>query len=262
MTSNLPLTLLDPFVEGAVNLRDLGGLPAGEYRVRRGRVFRSGMMHAISPEGLERLAGQHGIRTIVDLRNQVELDQDGLSDFDAAGIRHIHLPVSASTAATPDAQDVRAARMRAFMEGTRSWSEAYQAIVSYCAPAYVRFFETIAEPDSLAAVFHCSAGRDRTGIAAALLLEVLGVDDEKIVTDYHATGVHLQPHAHRYSRISVELGMTGDEIARLLMTNPAAMTEFLSHMRETHGGAERYLVTNGLDPAVLVEIRGQLLERA
>lgn len=133
---------------------------------------------------------------------------------------------------------------------------------SYCAPAYVRFFETIAEPDSLAAVFHCSAGRDRTGIAAALLLEVLGVDDETIVTDYHATGNNLQPHAHRYGRISVELGMTGDEIARLLMTNPAAMTEFLAHMRETHGGAEQYLVTNGLDRAILAEIRGQLLERA
>ncbi len=262
MTGAIPLTLLDSVVEGAVNLRDLGGLSAGDHVVRRGRIFRSGMMHAITPAGLERLAGHHGIRTIVDLRNQVELDHDGLSDFDSAGIRHVHLPVLASTAATPDAQDVRAARMRAFMDGTSSWSEAYKSIVTNCAPSYVRFFETVAEPESLAAVFPCSAGRDRTGIAAALLLEVLGVDEPTIVTDYHATGPHLQPHAHRYHRISVELGMTGDEIARLLMTNPDAMSEFLAHMREAHGGAEQYLLANGLDPAVLEEIRGQLLERA
>jgi protein-tyrosine phosphatase len=127
-------------------------------------------------------------------------------------------------------------------------------------PSYVTFFETITQPDVLATVFHCAAGRDRTGVAAALLLDVLDVEDELIVADYHATGSNLQPHAHRYSRVATEIGMSDEEFAKLLMTDPAAMTEFLAFLRETYGGAERYLVEGGLDSAMIAEVRGRLSE--
>ena len=258
MTSSFVSPALDSSVEGAVNLRDLGGLPTRSGRIRKGLIYRSGMMHQITATGLSALANDLGVRTIIDFRNQLELDSDGLSDFDSAVIRHVHVPIGATTVLTPDE---RQERMRRFMEGKVSWSEAYRRMASDFRPSYVTFFETIAKPEVFAAVFHCAAGRDRTGVAAALLLDVLGVDDELIVEDYHATGPNLQSHAHRYSRVSTEIGMSDEEFARLLMTDPAAMTEFLGFLRETYGGAERYLLEGGLDKAIVAEVRGQLSER-
>lgn len=272
MACEISFSTLDSVVEGAVNLRDIGGLPAGDQRVRRGLVYRSGMMHCITEAGLVSLANDHRIRTIIDFRNAQELEDDGLSDFDPSGIRHIHLPVIGSTAVPgsdnappPTAQEsleTRRARMRQLMDGTLSWSTSYRGIIEKFGASYVRFFETLATPDTLAAVFHCSAGRDRTGIGAALLLDILGVHEETIVHDYHATGAFLQPHAHRYHRLQSEMGWTLDEIGRLLMTHPAAMTEFLAFMRDDFGGAENYMTVNGLDPAVIAELGGQLLEPA
>lgn len=272
MTGEIQLTLLDPVVEGAVNLRDLGGLVAGGHVVRRGRIFRSGMMHCISEPGLAALGRDHHIRTVIDFRNAQELEGDGLSNFDSSGLRYIHLPIidsgavagndGTAPASAQESLELRRARMRELMDGTLSWSTSYRGIIEKYGASYVRFFETLAAPGTLAAVFHCAAGRDRTGIGAALLLDILGVDEETIVHDYHATGAILQPHAHRYVRLQSEMGWTTDEIGRLLMTHPAAMTEFLTFLREDFGGAEAYMVANGLDPAVLTELRGQLLERA
>lgn len=251
---------LDAEVEGAVNLRDLGGLPAGDRSIRRGRLFRSGMTHAIPPEGLRHLATVRGVRTVIDFRNQNELEHDGVSAFEPAGIRHVHLPVIGTTATTPESREVRVQRMRELMDGTLSWSVSYRNIIDQWGAAYVRFFEALVQPDTLAAVFHCAAGRDRTGIAAALVLQSVGVADEVIVADYHATGGHLQPHAHRYARVASDLDMSIEEVAQLLMTRPEAMSEFLAYLGEQYGGAERYLVTNGLDRAVIAELRGRLLE--
>ena len=93
-TSAVHSECLDAVVEGAVNLRDLGGFRTHDgLAVRPGRVYRSGMMQHITPAGLAALRDTFGIRTVVDLRNAQELEADGVSPFEDHGIAWRSVPI-------------------------------------------------------------------------------------------------------------------------------------------------------------------------
>jgi protein-tyrosine phosphatase len=126
--------------------------------------------------------------------------------------------------------------------------------------AFVEFFDALSQPDALPAVFHCSAGRDRTGVAAALLLNVLGVPDEAIAADYARTGALLMPHLHRYARMRDSLGLTDDQMAALLMTEARVMARFMSWLRDEYGNAADMLLGAGLPAATLAGLKGRLLQ--
>ena len=248
---------LDREVDGAVNFRDLGGYRAGAVRIRRGLLYRSGMTHTITPAGLQALVERYGLRTVIDLRAPSELAEDGVPAFDRFGIRYHHAPVFDNVTMTTEARAQRLAEMRA---GTYDWTGIYVRMVDVGAAAYRQLFEVLARPDALPAVFHCAAGRDRTGVAAALLLAALGVEPEDIAADYALTGVHLRPHAGRFLRPSAPMRLTADEIARALDTSADAMAHFLALVTEQHGSVEGYLMSIGVAPETLMAIRDRLLE--
>ena len=109
-------------------------------------------------------------------------------------------------------------------------------------------------------MFHCTGGRDRTGVAAALLLSSLGVDDETIAQDYALTGEWLQPHVDRFGRQMEALQMTRESWARLLETSAGAMLRFLAWLREEHGSAQAYLREAGVGAVTVEAAREHLLE--
>ena len=249
---------LDADIEGAVNFRDLGGYRTQDGRVvRSGRVYRCGMMHHISPAGLALLRDNLGIRTVVDLRNALELEGDGLSPLPDYGIDWRNLPIGGDTVMTPEE---RRDRFQALASGEIDWSQSYIQMVGRAPGAFRAFFELAADPAQVPLVFHCTGGRDRTGVAAALLLSSLGVDDETIAQDYALTGEWLQPHVDRFGRQMEALQMTRESWARLLETSAGAMLRFLAWLREEHGGAESYLREAGVSAVTVEAARERLLE--
>jgi protein-tyrosine phosphatase len=248
--------VLDARVAGAVNLRDIGGYPAGDRRVRWGRVYRSGLTHAITSEGLATLAGELGIRTIIDLRTPAER-RAGLLALGESGIRDIHVSLLDGDEV---AEAVQIERVMAMFAGTYDWAASYVEMVE-ARPAMLRLvFEALAEPGALPAVVHCSGGRDRTGVTIGLLLAVLGVAPETIAEDYALTGDLLTPHVQHFAGFALAAGLSVEDMARLVRTTPETMLTFLRRIEERYGSAERTLLEAGIRPETIAALREALLE--
>jgi protein-tyrosine phosphatase len=129
------------------------------------------------------------------------------------------------------------------------------------APAIASVFALLARSVRLPAVFHCSAGKDRTGVVAALVLAALGVDDDQIAGDYHLS-------APAMDRLVAWITAHRPEVAEHMARQPRALLEcpqdailvFLHRLRRRHGGVESYLADIGVDRATLDDLRATLLE--
>jgi protein-tyrosine phosphatase len=249
---------LDATIEGAVNFRDLGGHPAGRRRVRRGLLYRSAMTHTITQSGLARLAGEYGLRTVIDLRSEEEIAEYGTPPFVDAGVGYLHAPVVARGRAAPP--EIVERYRREMREGSFDWSASYLRMIENGGDAFRRVFETLATPGALPAVFHCIAGRDRTGVAAALVLGSLGVSAEDIAADYALTGAHLRRHSRHFSRQAERLGLTSERMAAILETEAEAMHRFLDEVTRRHGSVDGAVAAVGVHAATIETLRTALLE--
>jgi hypothetical protein len=220
-------------------------------------LFRSGLTHALEAEGLSRLRSRLGIRTVIDLRNDGEIRDDGTAPFATHGIVHRRVALYGVTAATPEQRRERIAQMAS---RGYDWCATYQDLATRHPAAFVDFTRLLLQPGALPAVFHCTGGRDRTGVAAALLLSLLGVPEEAVAADYARTGALLLPHLHRYARIRERLGFDQAQMATLMATEAGDMLRFLQWLKREHGGAQTLLFHNGLTEAEAAEIRAVLLE--
>ena len=159
-------------LEGAVNFRDLGGYDAGDGLQTRWRtLFRADGLGELTETDITVL-GELGIRTVIDLRSGSELER-GRFDVEAHPAAFHHFPFIEEL---PDAQDFD---RRPGLLGTQ-----YLEIVRDAGGQILAALEVLATPDALPAVFHCTAGKDRTGVLSAVLLSLLGVDEPTVVADY------------------------------------------------------------------------------
>lgn len=183
-----------------LNARDLGGLPVSGGVFAAGQVFRSGALGELSSADAEVL-GARGIATVYDLRTAGE--EAAAPDRVPAGAESILLDVLADSPETGAANvgemlkdPVRLAEALGDGQGAEMLRSSYRHIVSLpsARTAYAAFFRGLAD-DSRggAALFHCTAGKDRTGWAAAALLTLLGASSETIHDDYLQTNTDFVP---------------------------------------------------------------------
>lgn len=169
--------------EGAFNVRDLGGFETEDgRRVRRNLVFRSDDLSGLAPGGLAALA-ECGIRTVVDFRGgeEVELAPNRLP---ATVTRQIRLPIEPGS--------ILALADLTCESGPALMCELYRALARTAQEMYWEFFRLLSNPGNAPLLFHCSAGKDRTGFAAALFLASLGVSREEIFDDYLLSAVFVE----------------------------------------------------------------------
>ena len=256
---------LDGVVEGAVNLRDLGGLPTRDgAKIRPHRLLRSGLMHAITEAGLATLRDTLGVRTVIDFRDPREREEDGLVDWARLGVTARHLPPLSDAAFVAQQRVVsgeQAAAWQASRPGGGLDRALYRDLVSGDAGrhAYRAFLERLADPGTGPTVFHCSGGRDRTGIAAALALTVLGVDEAVICEDYRLSGEQLRPHTRHFAEQLATFGLTEPQWFKLIECRTATMAGFLDDLRAEHGSPMGYVEAIGVGSETVEAMRAALL---
>lgn len=245
-------------LEGVRNFRDLGGYPTVDgFTTVWGEVFRADAVSLLTQDGW-RGVSELGIKRIYDLRRQGERDRSPTIDH---GLGHdvVHLSIGDT--------EVEMSLIDWFTHrGTEEpWDAAYMAgmyrdILTDYAEAYVRLFTEIANPAHRPAVFHCTAGKDRTGIAAAILLTVLGVDRETILDDYELTNVVRSNQ--RIAELTPELEAAGIDVERVrpyLSAPRDTMVATLDWLETEHGGVERFLISSGVSEKTLGDLRSDLL---
>lgn len=232
-------------LEVAHNVRHLGGYGTRDGRVTTGVAVRSASLHRLTSRGLEGLR-ELGVSTIVDLRSDVERAREVTPDTRRFGIEVVHAPVFQ--------QDASPVGLAGEFPG---FAVVYAMFLEVGRPAYRVLFETLAEAEGRV-LFHCAAGKDRTGVGAALLLELAGVDDAAIIEDYVMTERLLAPLKDQWLPQMRERGFDETKAAALLAAPRRDMEETLRHLRERFGDAEGYARAIGVSDRVVSAVRARL----
>jgi protein-tyrosine phosphatase len=232
-------------LEVAHNVRHLGGYPTAAGAETTDVAIRSASLHRLTDRGLEQLR-EREVLTIVDFRSDAERERDRTPDASRYGIRVVHAPVFQ--------HDMSPAGFDGEFPG---FAVVYAMFLEVGAAAYRALFETVAEADGRV-LFHCAAGKDRTGIAAALLLDLAGVDEATIIEDYTLTEQLLAPLKEQWLPQMRERGFDEARAAALLAAPAEDMAATLRHLRERYGSAEEYARAIGVSSDTISAVRARL----
>lgn len=238
-------------LEGAFNFRDLGGLPTVDgATTRAGLMFRSDALHHLLPSDVEHLT-ELGMRTIIDLRSAVELERTGRGPLESTDMQWLHAPLSHGDAAAGNVLPPALAEGdlgRHYAESLDERTETLAAVI-----------EHLATRDNLPAVFHCTAGKDRTGMVAALVLSLVGVSDDVIVHDYTLTDdrmVFVMERIRAAGDFPQPITPLHERVGR---AEASSMEKFLDALHHRYGGAEGWARAAGISDDTLASLREVLL---
>ena len=180
------------FLEGASNFRDLGGYSAGNRQTVWRKLFRSQGLAQLTDSDLETLS-EIGIKTVIDFRSDSEVES--APSRLPEGVKIVRLPIVASSPndTVPSVMELMSRGELDSLQAIAYMEQANRGFAIESVPQYRDFFKTLLNPDAYPVVFHCAAGKDRTGFAAALVLSALGVDWNTIMDDYLLTNTYLIP---------------------------------------------------------------------
>ncbi|QOV98636.1 tyrosine-protein phosphatase [Rhodococcus pyridinivorans] len=273
MTSNDVTTgggVITTPLPGTTNTRDLGGLPTTAGRiVARGTLFRgdvlgppgSGAECCWSDEFAQTYRAL-GLQLVVDLRSapEVELVPSAWAPETGARLLHAPIPEGVEGTETDFMGMLRNGAITRF--GPADLGVWYSQVFHRRAGVFGRVIAEIADPHGRPTLIHCHAGKDRTGLLVALILEVLGVPREAILEDYTVTGVNRRHVAEQAAPLIAELGLVMDEVRTFFEAPPLAMSSALEYLDREYGGVRGYLQqAGGVEPERLDALREGLLSR-
>lgn len=232
-------------LEGAYNVRDIGSyVTATGQTVSPGHLFRADGLHKLTEQDQVLLLGR-GIRTIIDLRHGDEqLAKKNVFAESAAVVYHNISLINPATT---------------LVENIRTLGDMYVNMLDQCGQSLREVFERISEAPAGGVLFHCAAGKDRTGVVAGLLLDLAGVPAEVIAQDYAETEINLAPLMEEF-RAEMPEAMQGGKYDAFLGSAPENMVKMLDHLHNVYGGAEGYLISIGLDENQIAALKRRLLE--
>lgn len=262
MTTYMEKTIIKPF-SGLANFRDLGGKTTRDgRRIKTGLLFRSDALHKLTQEDLHTFA-RHGIRTVCDLRTPRERKRKpNRIPLDPAIAQH-HFPIY------PD-PNFREYQLFAYLFGHAGGeryqayiAEFYQRIAFVHADVHGKVISLLSEEAHVPALFHCSAGRDRTGFVAALVQLLLGVPRETVIKEYLLTNDYVADAMQQFIKKLGWLrvfGVTEQRMQQIMLVKAAYLEAVLDQIDQQYGSIDGYaLQACGLSDQCLAKLRALLL---
>lgn len=260
LADDLPQRILD--VEGVINFRDMGGYPTADgRRVRTGLVYRSGALGDVTEQGLATLQ-ELDIKLICDLRSDPEQAAAPNKLPQNPTPVYVHLPLLAA--------ENRRERLMALFFNRRKFTtmmpEMYtRVIIDGNAHLYGDILRRMANADNLPTLIHCTAGKDRTGVAAMLILSLLGVPDEIIIADYSLSNLSYDSFL-KFGNLAMGsiawTGVTAEDLQPLFVSHPDTLKTALAHIQRKYGSVASYLRSAaGVNDETQQKIRDNLLEQ-
>lgn len=251
---------------GGCNFRDVGGYPTEDRRkVRRGVLYRSGVLTYLTPSD-HAIIAPASIRTIVDLRREDEIIAEPTTW--QGPVRKLSWQLDEAVAATqrgaPWEHAASGDEARAWMAGS------YATMKDWLARPLRGIFDALLDGGA-PVLFHCAAGKDRTGFCAGLVLGLAGVGEDAILADYTLTNTAVDLHAFTIAHRTAGMGLTDGEHPfekmlpdvrnALMRADPAYLKSALNAVVAQHGSIEGYArEALGLDTAQIAFVRELLLE--
>lgn len=259
MTENGNLRHL-PLV-GTYNIRDLGGYPTSDGRTTRWRAFlRGDALHRLPPVSQQTLLDM-GLDTVIDLRFANELaeapnvfatsvngDGNGNDADGARSVKYVNISLMDGLARAASAQPLD------------NLEAVYQAVLTHCQPALCAVFAVISASKDAPVLFHCTAGKDRTGLIAALLLGLAEVAPEIIAEDYALTDQYLGTLKQELRDKAAASGQDLELYERMLEAKAEAMLKTLTFIHEKYNTVAAYLLEIGLGEEQVMRLRSRIVE--
>ncbi len=200
----------------------------------------------IEPGDVDVLVHEIGLKTVVDIRRRSETRHES-APWDEHGVRWLNYPFGLGRGA-------------AVASAGADFPAVYMGYIENDPKTVAEAVSTLLEPDHLPAMFHCAAGKDRTGVLSALLLDTLGVTRDAIADDYAMSGDAVEPILERLSAQDPYRKMLEGYDPAEHMPHRQHMLDFLTRLHSNHGGAAAWLQTQGVDLALIQRFRAALLE--
>lgn len=232
--------------EGLDNVRDVGGLPlTAGGTTRSGVLLRSASLHYVTRADVAHLVETFGLSLVIDLRTVREIDRDGPTAVAGAGVETVALTF------LPE-------QGRALPETGADTDPLLRAYLGYLVDRPANVVEAVrrlSAPQAGPALVHCAAGKDRTGVLVAMILDAVGVERDAVIADYALSAERVEAMFRRWTTAAGE-----DMPADLTPHLPRAevMGVVLATLDREHGGAEEWLRANGLDEASIARLRERL----
>lgn len=241
-------------LHGCANFRDIGGYPTRDGRtVRTGQVFRSDALRLLTASDIARLRDELRIGHVIDLRSTAELRIDGRGLLEHEPVRFQHLPlydgngsrrsVSADSRQRPALSDLAALYMLMAEVAMQRIGNVIRAVAQSTEPT----------------VYHCAAGKDRTGVISALILGLLDVEEEIIVADYALTQEHLGQIIPRLLADAGYRTMLEELPPDTMHAQPQTMRRFLQGLQSKYGSIDGYARAAGISEETVGHLRKRLL---
>ncbi|MEP6987484.1 MAG: tyrosine-protein phosphatase [Chloroflexota bacterium] len=259
LPDDLPGRIMD--VDGVINFRDMGGYHTADgQRVRTGLLYRAGALGDITEKGMETLQAL-GIKLICDLRSEEEevAAPDKLPQNPAP--IYAHLPLLA--------EDNRRERVITLFFNRRKFTtmmpDMYtRVIIDGNAHLYGDILRRIANADNLPTLIHCTAGKDRTGVAAMLILSLLGVPEDVILADYSLSNLYYDSYL-KFGTLAIGsiawTGVKAEDLQPLFVSHPDTLKAAIAHIHRKYGSVENYLRSAaGVNDEIQQKIKINLLE--
>jgi protein-tyrosine phosphatase len=238
-------------VSGTWNVRDPGGFKTRTGKiVKAGVILRSGNLDKLPDTSQQQLI-DYGVQTIIDIRDEWEAENYPNVFINSPTVTYRNVPFLGDA-----------------LSGDQTWQtetsdfthlhELYIKYVQRCQPQIANIMTAIAESDSVVMV-HCHAGKDRTGIIAALLLSLVDVPDDVIAEDYSLSSAQISHLIKEWRAYNLEKGRDMRKFERKVASEPETILRTLQFVRDTFDSTEAYLSHCGVSDATLTELKQQLL---
>ncbi len=235
-------------IAGTYNIRDLGGYDTAIGPTRWRRILRADALHRLDQTGVATLI-ETGLATVIDLRHGDELahQPNPFADHDSVAYHNVSLLDGLAPS---------------LMSNSDLLLELYLLTLQERQGAIAEVLGLIADAPKGAVLFHCTAGKDRTGIIAALLLGLVGVKADDIVDDYAQTAALIAPIVADITAGAVARGADPESFQRLLASEPSTMVATLAFIEAQFGSVPAYLAAIGVHTETISRLHNRLVGEA